>query len=481
MAFSPPDPEPGVASSAGPAASRVVLGRGLLYTVGTAAPVLSTAVVTPFVTRAMDAPSYGVVATSLVLIQVGMIVAGLGLAAAITRHGILEQSGVAGARSLVMRGTVLTAALCATAAAAAPAWAPALLGFTDSTTTALALAAAAGFAVVVNVQSYLRVLDRPGAFVLLSLTGALGGPVVGVVLVQAWQPTAAVYVGGLMAGYLAAGALGLLLVLRGGPAAHHPGDTRRALRIGLPTVPHQAALYLAGGILVLVAGWVFDPTQAGRLQLAVLVGSAAGLLTASLNNAWAPVIYRTGPESRAAVLERTGRDIAVLTSLAAGFVSITAPFLFAIVAPASFDPARLTPATGLVAAGTVLSVPYLCNVHLVFASGRSAGLALISPISLAVGTGSAWAAAETVGLTATGIGMTVSYAGLAGGTHLLARRVSPIRWRWTALLTPLLLGGALCVAGTFLPSEGWALPLRAVAGVILVGAAVAMLLRIRAR
>ena len=46
----------------GSAASRTVLGRGLLYTVGTAAPVLSNAAATPFVTRAIGPTEYGVVA-----------------------------------------------------------------------------------------------------------------------------------------------------------------------------------------------------------------------------------------------------------------------------------------------------------------------------------------------------------------------------------------------------------------------------------
>ena len=467
-------------SSPGSAASRQVLGRGLLYTLGTAAPVLANGVVIPFVTRAMDAPSYGIVAISVVLIQIGMIVAGLGLAAAITRHGILERSGVGGARSLVLRGALLSVAVCSAAATTSAGWAPPL-GITDLHTALLALAAAAAFAVVVNAQSYLRVLDRPGAFVLLSLTGALGGPVLGVVLVRAWSPSAAVYIGSLMTGYVAAAALGLLLVIRGGPATHRVGDTRRALRVGLPTVPHQVALYLAGGILVLVAGWVFGTTEAGRLQLAVLVGSAAGLLTASLNNAWAPVIYRTVPAERAVVLERTGRDIAVLTSLAAGFVAVTAPFLLAIAAPPSFDPGAVTPATGLVAAGTVLSVPYLCNVHLVFVSGRSSGLMAVTPVSLALGTVAAWAAAATIGLAATGVGMTVTYAALAVGTQLLARHVSPTRWRWQSLLGPLLLGGALCLAGAALPVDGWALGLRAVVGATLLAAGVATLLRVRVR
>lgn len=440
----------------GPSASRAVLGRGLLYTAGTAAPVLSNALVTPFVTRALGASEYGIVATGLVILQVGMIVAGLGLAAAITRHGILEASGVPGARSLVMRGAAASAVLCGLAALASP-WTADWVGVQDSGAMALSLAAAGCFAVVVNVQSYLRVLDQPGRFVSLSLTSALGGPVLGLLLVATWDRSATAYLAGLVGGYAVAAAIGLVMTSRGGRSTHHRGDTRRALAIGVPTVPHQVALYLAGGILVLVASRAFDQTQAGRLQLAVLVGSAPGVLTASLNNAWAPVVYRTPQDQRGEVLEHTGRDIGVLTSLAAGFVAIGAPLLLAVVAPASYDPSSLTPAVAWVAAGTVLSVVYLCHVHLVFASGRSHGLALVTPFSLLVGTAAAVAAAELAGLTAIGLGMTVTYAVLAACTAALARLVSPTRWRWQALLPAVGLGATLCAVGGLLPVDpgGW--------------------------
>jgi O-antigen/teichoic acid export membrane protein len=450
----------------------------LLYTVGTAAPVLSNAVVTPFVTRQLGRAEYGVVATGLVVIQVGMIVAGLGLAAAITRHGILESSGVAGARSLVLRGAAAAVVVTGLAAASTP-WTSGLLGITAALPVVLALVAATGFSMVVNVQSYLRVLDRPLPFVLLSLASALGGPVLGMALLLAVERSADAYLGGLALGYLGAGLAGLALVVRG--VQHHRGDTRRALRVGLPTVPHQVAIFLASGILVLVAGWVFGTSEAGRLQLAVLIGSAPGVLTSSLNNAWAPVVYRTAPEHRGEVLEHTGRDIAALTSLAAGFVAVAAPFLLAVVAPASYDPGQMTPAVGLVAAGTVLSVLYLCNVHLVFASGRSEGLAVVTPSSLVVGTGAAWLGAEAFGVAAVGVGMTTTYAAMAVGVALLARRVSRTRWREATLAPPMALGFVLCAIGAVLPVSGAGAVVRAVATALILAAALAVLRRVLTR
>ena len=106
-------------------------------------------------------------------------------------------------------------------------------------------------------QSYLRVLDRPLPFVLLSLGAALGGPALGLAALLLVQRSAVAYLGGLAAGFLLTALAGLSLTLERGQ--HLRGDTRRALRIGLPTVPHQVALYLASGALVLVADRLFGP------------------------------------------------------------------------------------------------------------------------------------------------------------------------------------------------------------------------------
>lgn len=445
---------------------------------GTAAPALSTAVVTPFVTRLLGPADYGIVATALVVVQVGMIVAGLGLAAAITRHGILEQSGVAGARSLVRRGALAATVVALLGAALADQFGD-LVGLRDERVLVLAVVGAAGFSVVVNVQSYLRVLDRPLPFVLLSLGAALGGPVLGLILLIRGTPSAALFLVGTAAGFVITALAGLALTLRG--ASHHKGDTRRALRVGLPTIPHQMAIYLASGALVLVAGHLFGHAAAGRLQLAVLIGSAPGVLTSSLNNAWAPVVYRTAPEDRGVVLERTGRDISALTALAAVFVAVTAPTLLSVVAPAAYDPAEMTPAVGLVAVGSVLSVLYLANVHLVFASGRSSGLALVTPAALLVGTAAAWVLGAWLGAAAIGAGMAVTYAVMAAGVAVLARRVSPIRWDESRLAAPLFVGVGGCLLAAVLPVEGAWLIARWVAAAALAALAAVALRRVLTR
>ncbi|MQA15652.1 MAG: oligosaccharide flippase family protein [Pseudonocardiaceae bacterium] len=435
-------------------ASRDVLGRGSLYTLATAAPILANVAVTPFVTRLLGAAEYGVVAIAIVIITVGMMLAGLGMTVAITRHGILERSGHEGARALVFQGSGLAVAILVLATATGRWWAPGVVGVPWRPALAFALAAAAGFAVAVNAQSYLRVRDRPLPFVALAAIATLGGPVAGLALLQSTGGGADRYVAGLLIGYATAGVVGVALVRSGGRARAHRGDLRRALRLGVPAVPHQVALFLANGALVLIASQVFGTAAGGRMQLALLVGSAPAMITTAFNNAWSPVIYRTAIAQRGVALEHTARDIAAFTAVLSGGVALLAPWLMRVLAPASYAPTGLVAAVGVTSIGSVLSVAYLANLHLILAAGRSAGLALVSPLSLGAGLLSAALASMTGPLTAVALGFPVTYLALAIGTALLRRRVSPTRWAEHRMSLPLLIGVAACLLGAALPVVG---------------------------
>ena len=446
-------PETAGCRSAGAAASKGVLGRGSIYTLGTAAPILANAAVVPVVTRLLGKPAYGVVAIAIVVIQVAMMAGSFGMPSVITRQGILAGSGVGGARALLVRGSLMTAGLVAAAILTAPLWNP-LVQVPLRHAVLLALAASAFFVVVENSQALLRVLDRPGAFVSLSLTATLGGPLLGLALL-AQDRSPERYLSGLTAGYAAAAAVGLVLCLRGGRPGRERGDTRAALRLGLPVIPHLVALFLANGALVFLAGHLYDIATAGRIQLALLVGSSPAVITSALNNSWAPIVYRAPQHERGAVLAHTARDIATLVALISGGVALLSPWLLRFVAGASFAPLELVPAVAIVAFGCVLSVAYLANVHLVFAAGRSLGLSVVTPLSLLAGLACAYLAGRQ-NLVLLAVGFPATYAALAVGTAWLRRHVHAVSWSETALLLPTGLGLALCVLGGVLPTSGTA-------------------------
>ena len=134
------------ARSVGATASKGVLGRGSIYTLGTAAPILANAAVVPVVTRLLGR-EYGIVAIALVVLQVAMMAGSFGMPSVITRQGILAGSGVAGARTLLIRGSVMTVGLVAAVILTAPLWDP-LVQASLRSAVLLALAASAFFVVV---------------------------------------------------------------------------------------------------------------------------------------------------------------------------------------------------------------------------------------------------------------------------------------------------------------------------------------------
>jgi O-antigen/teichoic acid export membrane protein len=456
---------PGSARSVGATASKGVLGRGSIYTLGTAAPILANAAVVPIVTRLLGKSAYGVVAIAIVVIQVAMMTGSFGMPSVITRQGILAGSGVSGARALLVRGSLMTAGLFTAVIATAPLWGQ-LVRLPDQlaqaqlrSSIALALAASAFFVVVENSQALLRVLDRPGSFAALSLTATLGGPLLGLALLTQLSSAERHLIGpqryliGLTAGYAAAATVGLVLCLRGGHRHREPGDTRAALRMGLPIIPHLVALFLANGALVILAAHLYGVPTSGRLQLALLIGSSPAVITSAMNQSWAPIVFRAPEHERGAVLAHTARDIATLAALVSGGVALLSPWLLQVVAGPSFKPLQLVPAVAIVAFGCVLSVAYLANAHLIFATGRNLWLSVVTPLSLLTGLTCAYLVGRQ-NFVLLAVGFPATYAALAAGTAWLRRRVHGVSWSETMLLIPTALGLGLCALGGVLPTSG---------------------------
>jgi O-antigen/teichoic acid export membrane protein len=440
------------AASGQPSATRAVLGRGSLYTIATAGPALAALAVVPVVTRLLPVPQYDLVAVATVVVQVAYILVALGLGAAITRQYVLDADGAPGARGVVLAGAGVAALLTAVLAVTGPLWAPLLLGRPFTAEVLLALVAGVGGAWMVLAQAYLRGADRPGPFVLLAVAASLVGPAAGLVAVAVAGRTAAVYLSGVTGGYLLAGVAGLLLVLRSGPRHLTRRGLRDALRVGAPTVPHQVSLYLALAGLVVVADRVLG--DGGRANVALTIGAGATVVTAGLNNAWAPVVYRAAPTDRGRVLDETSRVIALVSVVLAGGVALLAPWLVRLAAPASYRPADLVPAVALACAAALPSVVYLASGHLVFARGRTGWLAVSTPAAVAVGLGAGALLADVWGLAGIGAGYLVAYLLLAAATTAVQRRVADHPW-WPPAM-PLLVALWLTVgaAGALLPLSG---------------------------
>lgn len=453
------EPEP-LKSESSHSASRQLLGRGSIYTLATAAPALSGILILPVTTRILSQQAYGLVAVCLVVIQFGTILAASGLALSITRHALLERSALQGARGLVFASIGTAGLVTLVALATGSWWSEPALGQTWSTVLMVAVLAAGASALVANVQAYLRAVDRAWTYVFLASGGTLLGPALGIAAILVFEPSAFRYVSGLALAYGAAAITGLTLVARSGVLRVKLREFRSALRVGVPTVPHQLALSLALGAMIVITSHQLGLESSARLQVALLVGMIPTFVTSSLNNAWVPLIMRAAPEARITTLSSTSRDVGWIAAAGSAGVSVLSPWILAIVAPSSYGIGELVPVVALASVVAILSVLYLANSHLVFISGRTSGFALISPLSVACGIGVAVVLVGRWGLLGASAGFVTTYAVLAIMTGFLSRRVADQHWIPWPLLAPFVFAVAGGLLGALLPDVGFGVAAR---------------------
>ncbi|WP_185995378.1 lipopolysaccharide biosynthesis protein [Nocardioides campestrisoli] len=437
-------------------ASRRLIGRGSIYTLGSAAPMLAGVAVTPLLTRSLGVEAYGEVSIAVTVMQWALGLFALGLPVAITRYAVLAGPGpeaAARARGVTGAGAALSLAL--TLVLAGCGW---VLGdvLADSLPTAALLALVAGGlgAGVAMCQAWALAHEDSWFYVALAFGVALVAPAAGLLTVAVTDSGAVAYLCGLGATVLVVELLGLARVRRSGRFVVSWPVLRENLRIGLPVVPHQFATGSATGVAVLTAGSVLGRAAGGQAQVAVYLGTVTLIVTSALSYAWTPIILRAPEEERGGQLSETARVVTWIAGLAATGVAATSPLLLRFLVPASFDVESLVPVAALVSLTAPLAAVYLAHSQPVVASGRTAGLALASPSALLLGAGASVIATRAWGLVGVAIGYVVTYVLLYAFTRTLARRVSDLRWHELPVLPALLVALAGCLAGALLPVTG---------------------------
>ncbi|GAA2159174.1 lipopolysaccharide biosynthesis protein [Pedococcus bigeumensis] len=412
--------------------------HGAIYAVASVAPVLTAVIITPGITRALGPAEYGVVATHLVIIQTLSLLATLGLPGAITRHALIEQSGLRGAARLVWQSAGVAGAVAVLGALTSPLWVSAATARPWSVAAGFAVLGGAALSVTASYQAFVRARYQPWRFVAGSAALSIVAQASGLLLARQ-QHEAAAYLLGLSAAYLAVLAVMLVDLARqgrtlAGRANRASSDLKDALLVGLPTVPHSLALLLVPGAVVLLANRTSGSHAAGQLQLILLVGSAPALALGALNNAWAPTVYGAREGTRGDVVATTSRLMLVGVCVLSLVTALLSPIALRILAPESFLTGAPIWSVSLVVATSVPTLVYLCNVHLVFSSGRTSALAWLTPINLAVATLAGLLLRHVVGLAGLTLIPLVFYSLQAAALAIVRRRVSRERWSERSLL-----------------------------------------------
>ena len=460
-------------------ASRRLIGRGSIYTLGSAAPMLAGVLVTPLLTRSVSVTEYGWISVSVVAMQWTLSVLALGLPIAITRHAFTESSGTDGARgiALVASTSVLVAACLLTLVGAAVVR---VLDANVPLSLAMAVVAGGAGAGVAMAQAWALAEERSWFYVALAAGVTLVAPTVGLVCVGLFPARdSAAYFAGVLASNVVLFCLALARVAASGPVLVARSAITRALRVGLPMVPHQFATGSANGIAVLVAGAVLGQAAGGQAQVAVYLGTVALVLTSAVGYAWLPLLARMPSESRSQELADSATVVTWLAGLAGAGVATLSPWLLRLLVPPRYDVDAMVPVTAVACISAAFAAVYLAHQQLVVISGRTGRLALLSPVAMLVGVGVSWVAASSVGLVGAAAGLPVIYLLLWLLTRYLARRVSPTRWAERRVLLPILSSTTVCLVAAVLPTSGpGAYAVRGTLSVILAAGGLRLLVRL---
>lgn len=450
------------------AASRI-LGRGSIYTLASAAPMLTGLLVTPALTRSLPIAEYGRVSVAIVTMQFILGLLSLGLPLVITRHAHVEGSGAEGARGLVLTGSIAVLLLSIAVSSGYLAVA-ALLGSHTPWPVLLALVAGGAGAGMAMAQAYALAKEASWFYVALAFAMSLVAPAAGLVAILLTSATASAYYAAVVAVFLLAEGVALWRIRSDGRARTSRREFGRSLRMGLPLVPHQLAIGSATGAAVLMARWQLGVDGGAHAQIAAWLGTAPLIIVSAIGYAWLPQILSVPAESRGASLEETAGAIAWLAACGAAGVALLSPWLLQLLASGEYDIASMVPATSLVSLTAVVATVFLAYMQLVIASGHTRRFAIASPLSLVGGSLVALAAINWLGLAAVGLGYVSTYVLLTLFARHESHRHTEVRWSLNRVLPALAFGLAACLAGALLPADGLA------ATVVRVGSALLCLL-----
>lgn len=350
--------------------------QALAYGLATAGPILVAGCVTPALTRLLGAEDYGELALGLSVAQVGQIPLVLGLAAAINRHVRVAESGARGALGIALVGSMLAIALGLGVLLVA-------LPLTSSIPTVrVGVVSAAALGAFGLLQSVMVGLGRAWTFAVHATLISAVSAVSGLTWVLLMSESAFHYLVVLTTAQFALVTAFYVRAVSTHGATLRRGEYREAIRLGIPTVPHQLASMAVPALSVMLAGTMLgDVRGAGELQLVFLIASLPAMAVAAINNAWAVNAYSTPHEVRSDYLSRTATQMAKIAILGALTTNLASPWVVRYLASPDMDSKDMVTAVGIVTASVTFTVIYFTNIHQVFASGRTGLLAVTTPLS----------------------------------------------------------------------------------------------------
>lgn len=365
-----------------PEASKL-FGRGLLYVVVWSFQLIAGVIVSPVLAHMLPPADFGALATGIALHQLISILALLGIDRALVLQRAEDGTDHA-SRGLITVSILIAALVTLTLGATAQLWGSAL-GFSANPDLLLPVLLWTVPAAAIQVMlSLLLSEDRFRAFATLSIMSATGGPIVGLVLLVTVHKDPATYAWGGVASQLVATVLGIALTRPSIRGLFNWSVIERAVRLGFPLAMGGLAIFLlsAGDRIIIQA--LLGAEEAGRYQVAYIVGSAVILLLSATSGAWAPRFAAVRDEEERTELAAHSRDelYRVLMPVVLG-LTLAAPVALRVVAPPSFRPESLTIVVLLVALSAFPVAASGATGQLLFTQRRGNVIGLVTAVAAA--------------------------------------------------------------------------------------------------
>lgn len=429
----------------------------LLYLLGALIQGFGLVAVQPFTLQVLSDVEWGKLSVAISTLQVGVVVAAAGLPLAITRAFFDAGDGQRKARSI---SGFLSATGLVLAAVAAVTYAAVQIARDNQIPwhNVLAIVTMGVLATVVGGQAVLRAQGRPLAFVGLSIGISLGANGLGLAAVTVLTPTATVYMLGYATAVFVAAAASLAVAPPRSPFAEKAAVVD-ALGIGLPILPHSAALLLLsqGGVLLLAA--TAGPTAAGDFAKVQIFALAPVTLLAALNNSWVPYLMSSSRENRGTRLASTMRQASAAAAGIAIVAACGAGLGTRILAPGNEDLVRLAQVLPLVGVGYVL---YIMSTTMLFTQGRTRLMAVVTPLVVVAGAAVAYTPARAGDLMMVATVAVSTYLVLGLTYFFIARAIVSSDWAMRSFGLAALAAIGVALGVSLLPNT---LPVAIVTGV----------------
>lgn len=439
---------------------RGLFGRDSLYMMMWAIQLVLAALLTPVTTRLLGPSRFGMVASSVAVMQILVTIGGFSLQTAVQR-AYAEPDGEYRARRLVAFAIIFSAGIFVLAYGSGELWCP-MIGLGHFPPTVRYAVMWAALTAISNAAlGLIRSRDQLKWFATVSLLQSAIAEALALCLVIFVARTSACYVFGQMLAQAATVAVALCVARPGLPSRGDLPILTSALRYSSALVPAALSAFVFDASDRLVIQGDLGSAAVGRYAVARNVGGFAIILLGTLNSVWLPRLFAVKDavvQREVLAMSRDGIYALVVATILA--LTMASPVLLWIWVPPSYRPNSLLLVTALIACAALPMAGGQSATRLLLVRDRTFPVAIATIVVGVTNLGLNLLLVPLLGIDGSAL-VTLCCYGLqlailrAASTGVLSLPKSPLR-----LIYLMVAGVAACLTSTAIPATGPGLALR---------------------